>query len=156
MKKSLYISSQAQLETLIGQYFEGMTTLEQEDAIRQCLAHCPWSSQAIDDARMVMGYFAAHAEQQHNRANRATRGLRQRFIGIAASIAVILAVGSYVLWHQSQPSDVCIAYVNGKVVEDNDKVMALVANDMSKMDNAANAMTNQLSSLGEALELDNE
>lgn len=153
MKKSQYISSQAQLEALIEQYFEGTTTLEQEDAMRQCLAHCPWSSQAIDEARMVMGYFAAHAEQQHNRA---TRGLRQRFIGIAASIAVILAVGGYVLWHQSQPSDVCIAYVNGKVVEDNDKVMALVASDMSKMDNAANAMTNQLSSLGEALELDNE
>jgi hypothetical protein len=153
MKKSQYISSQAQLEALIERYFEGMTTLEQEDAMRQCLAHCPWSSQAIDDARMVMGYFAAHAEQQHNQV---TRGLRQRFIGIAASIAVILAVGGYVLWHQSQPSDVCIAYVNGMVVEDNDKVMALVANDMSKMDNAANAMTNQLSSLGEALELDNE
>jgi hypothetical protein len=153
MKKSQYISSQAQLEALIERYFEGMTTLEQEDAMRQCLAHCPWSSQAIDDARMVMGYFATHAEQQHNQV---TRGLRQRFIGIAASIAVILAVGGYVLWHQSQPSDVCIAYVNGMVVEDNDKVMALVANDMSKMDNAANAMTNQLSSLGEALELDNE
>jgi hypothetical protein len=153
MKKSQYISSQAQLEALIERYFEGMTTLEQEDAMRQCLAHCPWSSQAIDDARMVMGYFAAHAEQQHNQV---TRGMRQRFIGIAASIAVILAVGGYVLWHQSQPSDVCIAYVNGNVVEDNDKVMALVANDMSKMDNAANAMTNQLSSLGEALELDNE
>ena len=153
MKKSQYISSQAQLEALIEQYFEGMTTLEQEDAMRQCLAHCPWSSQAIDDARMVMGYFATHAEQQHNQV---THGMRQRFIGIAASIAVILAVGGYVLWHQSQPSDVCIAYVNGNVVEDNDKVMALVANDMSKMDNAANAMTNQLSSLGEALELDNE
>ncbi len=153
MKKSQYISSQAQLEALIEQYFEGMATLEQEDAMRQSLAHCPWSSEAIDEARMVMGYFAAHAEQQHNRAN---RGLRQRFIGIAASIAVILAVGGYVLWHQSQPSDVCIAYVNGKVVEDNDKVMALVASDMSKMDNATNAMTNQLSSLGEALELDNE
>lgn len=153
MKKSQYISSQAQLEALIERYFEGMTTLEQENAMRQCLAHCPWSSQAIDDARMVMGYFTAHAEQQHSQV---TRGMRQRFIGIAASIAVILAVGSYVLWHQSQPSDVCIAYVNGMVVEDNDKVMALVANDMSKMDNAANAMTNQLSSLGEALELDNE
>ncbi len=153
MKKSQYISSQAQLEALIERYFEGMTTLEQEDAMRQCLAHCPWSSQAIDDARMVMGYFAAHAEQQRNQV---TPGLRQRFIGIAASIAVILAVGGYFLWHQSQPSDVCIAYVNGMVVEDNDKVMALVANDMSKMDNAVNAMTNQLSSLGEALELDNE
>ena len=153
MKKSQYISSQAQLEALIERYFEGMTTLEQEDAMRQCLAHCPWSSQVIDDARMVMGYFAAHAEQQHNRV---IRGTRQRFIGIAASIAVILAVGGYVLWHQSQPSDVCIAYVNGNVVEDNDKVMALVANDMSKMDDATDALTNQLSSLGEALELDNE
>ena len=50
----------------------------------------------------------------------------------------------------------CIAYVNGQVVQDNEKVMALVADDLSKMDNAANAMTDQLSSLGEALELDNE
>jgi predicted protein tyrosine phosphatase len=152
MKKSQYISSQAELEALIERYFEGMTSLEQEDAMRRCLAHCPWSSEAIDDARMVMGYFATHSRRQQRRAD---RGLRQRIIGIAATIAVILAVGGYALWHQ-QPSDVCIAYVNGKVVEDNDQVMALVANDMSKMDNAANAMTNQLSSLGEALELDNE
>ena len=82
--------------------------------------------------------------------------MRQGIIGIAASIAVILAVGGFVLWHQSQPDDMCIAYVNGTVVNDNDKVMALVANDMCKMDDATDAMTNQLSSLGEALELDNE
>ena len=153
MKKSQYISSQAELEALIERYFEGMTSLEQEDAMRQCLAHCPWSSEAIDDARMVMGYFAAHSKQHHRSVS---SGMRQGIIGIAASIAVILAVGGYVLWHQSQPGDMCIAYVNGTVVKDNDKVMALVANDMSKMDDATDAMTNQLSSLGEALELDNE
>ena len=153
MKKSQYISSQAELEALIERYFEGMTSLEQEDAMRQCLAHCPWSSEAIDDARMVMGYFAAHSKQ-HRRS--VSSSMRQGIIGIAASIAVILAVGGYVLWHQSQPGDMCIAYVNGTVVNDNDKVMALVANDMSKMDDATDAMTNQLSSLGEALELDNE
>lgn len=153
MKKSQYISSQAELEALIERYFEGMTSLEQEDAMRQCLADRPWSSEAIDDARMVMGYFAAHSKQ-HRRS--VSSGMRQGIIGIAASIAVILAVGGYVLWHQSQPDDMCIAYVNGTVVNDNDKVMALVANDMSKMDDATDAMTNQLSSLGEALELDNE
>ena len=153
MKNSQYISSQAELEALIERYFEGITSLEQEDAMRQCLAHCPWSSEAIDDARMVMGYFAAHSKQ-HRRS--VSSGMRQGIIGIAASIAVILAVGGYVLWHQSQPGDMCIAYVNGTVVKDNDKVMALVANDMSKMDDATDAMTNQLSSLGEALELDNE
>lgn len=153
MKKSQYISSQAELEALIERYFEGMTSLEQEDAMRQCLAHCPWSSEAIDDARIVMGYFAAHSKQ-HRRS--VSSGMRQGIIGIAASIAVILAVGGYVLWHQSQPDDMCIAYVNGTVVNDNDKVMALVANDMSKMDDATDVLTNQLSSLGEALELDNE
>ncbi len=153
MKKSQYISSQAELEALIERYFEGLTTLEQEDAMKQCLAHCPWNSEAIDDARMVMGYFAAQSAQQRRSVS---RSMRQGFIGIAASIAVILAVGGYIIWHQSQPDDMCIAYVNGTVVNDNDKVMALVANDMSKMDDATDAMTNQLSSLGEALELDNE
>lgn len=153
MKDLLHIINQQELEQLIERYFDGMTTIEEEDMMRQVLAQCPWKSEVIDDARVVMGYFAAHSEQQQRQA---TRGMRQRIIGIAASIAIILAVGAFALWRQQQPSDVCIAYVNGQIVQDNDKVMALVANDLSKMDNAANAMTNQLSSLGEALELDNE
>ena len=153
MKKSQYISTQAELEALIERYFEGMTSLEQEDAMKQCLAHCPWSSEAIDDARMVMGYFAAHSKQ-HRRS--VSSGMRQGIIGIAASIAVILAVGGYVLWHQSQPGDVCIAYVNGHVVNGDDQVMAMVTADLDKLNDATDAMTNQLSSLGEALELDNE
>lgn len=153
MKKSQYIGSQAELEALIERYFEGLTSLEQEDALRQCLARCPWSSEAIDDARMVMGYFVAQSAQQRRNVS---RGMRQGFIGIAASIAVILAVGGYILWHQSQPNDVCIAYVNGHVVNGDDQVMAMVTADLDRLNDATDAMTNQLSSLGEALELDNE
>ena len=153
MKDLLHITNQQELEQLIERYFDGMTTIEEEDMMRQVLAQCPWKSEVIDDARVVMGYFAAHSEQQQRQA---THGMRQRIIGIAASIAIILAVGGYVLWHQQQQDEVCIAYVNGMVVDDNDKVMALVANDLSKIDDAANAMTHQLSSLTEALEIDNE
>lgn len=148
-----HISNQAELEQLIDRYFDGETSIQEEQMLREALADCPWSSEAIDEARFTMGYFVAH-RQEAQRASK--RNYRRQLIGIAASIAIILAVGGYALWHQQQPSDVCIAYVNGNVVEDNNKVMALIANDMSKMDNAANAMTNQLSSLGEALELDNE
>lgn len=148
-----HISNQAELEQLINRYFDGETSIQEEKMLRETLADCPWSSEAIDEARFTMGYFVAH---RHEAQRVSKRNYRRQLIGIAASIAVILAAGGYALWHQQQPNDVCIAYVNGKVVEDNDKVMALVANDMSKMDNAANAMTNQLSSLGEALELDNE
>ncbi len=153
MNKNFNIRSQAELEQLIERYFDGETTVQEEQLLRETLADCPWSSEAIDEARFTMGYFAAHCQEK---ARTARKSHRRQLIGIAASIAIILAAGGYALWHQQQSNNVCIAYVNGKVVEDNDKVMALIANDMSKMDNAANAMTHQLSSLGEALELDNE
>lgn len=153
MNKNHHISDQAELEQLINRYFDGETSVQEEQMLREALADCPWSSDIIDEALFTMGYFSAHSHQQQRKVK---NNYRRQLIGIAASIAIILAVGGYALWHQQQPSDECIAYVNGKIVEDNDKVMALIANDMSKMDNAANAMTNQLSSLGEALELDNE
>ena len=103
--------------------------------------------------KLVMGYFAAQRYQQRQAAS---TGKRLRITGIAATVAIILAVGGYALWHQQRPDDVCIAYVNGHVVQGDDQVMAMVADDLDRIDNAANAMTDQLSSLGEALELDNE
>ena len=148
------ISSQQELEQLIERYFDGMTTVEEEAALRHELAHCPWSSEDIDDARVVMGYFVTHCKQQQRQ--HAMGSTRQRIIGIAASIAIILAVGGYTLWHQQQSRDICVAYVDGQVVQNDDQVMAMIADDLDKIDNAANAMTDQLSSLGEALELDNE
>ena len=152
MNTNHHITNQAELEQLIERYFDGETSVQEEQMLRAALADCPWSSETIDEARFTMGYFAAHSrETQRTKKSNS----RRQPIGIAASIAIILAVGVYA-WHHHQPGDVCIAYVNGQVVQDNDKVMALVADDMSKMDNASNAMTDQLSSLGEALELDNE
>lgn len=148
------ISSQQELEQLIERYFDGMTTVEEEAALRHELVHCPWSSEDIDDARVVMGYFVTHCKQQQRQ--HAMVSMRQRIIGIAASIAIILAVGGYTLWHQQQSRDICVAYVNDQVVQSNDQVMAMIADDLDRIDNAANAMTDQLSSLGEALELDNE
>ena len=152
MNTNHHITNQAELEQLIERYFDGETSVQEELMLRAALADCPWSSETIDEARFTMGYFAAHSHEGQRKAKKTNR---RQLIGIAASIAIILAVGVYA-WHHQQPDDVCIAYVNGQVVQDNDKVMALVADDMSKMDNASNAMTDQLSSLGEALELDNE
>lgn len=152
MNTNHHITDQAELEQLIERYFDGETSIQEEQMLRVALADCPWNSETIDEARFTMGYFAAHSrETQRTKKSNS----RRQLIGIAASIAIILAVGVYA-WHHQQPGDVCIAYVNGQVVQDNDKVMALVADDMSKMDNVSNAMTDQLSSLGEALELDNE
>ncbi len=153
MNKNHHINNQAELEQLIERYFDGETSVQEEQMLHEALADCPWSSEAIDEARFTMGYFAAHSQESERVAKKSNR---RKFIGIAASIAIVLAAGGYALWHQQQSTGVCIAYVNGMVVQDDEKVMTLIANDLSLMDNAADAMTDQLSSLGAALELDNE
>lgn len=154
MNTNHHINNQAELEQLISRYFDGETTVQEEQALRQCLADCPWSSEAIDEARFTMGYFAAHSRQQGRKSRWLTS---DRIIGIAASIAVILAVGGYVIWHQQpQTADMCIAYVNGKTIDSSEEVMSLIENDLNTIGEASQGMEAQLSSLGEALEIDNE
>ncbi len=148
-----HITSRQELEQLIERYFDGLTTVEEETALRACLARCPWHSESIEDAQVVMGYFAALSKDQRHSAARTTR---QRIAGIAASIVILLSVAVFALWHQWQPMDECVAYVNGQAISNDREVMALVENDLSSIGNASQGMTAQLSSVGEALELDNE
>ena len=153
MNKNHHISNQAELEQLINRYFDGETSVQEEQMLRETLADCPWSSEVIDEARFTIGYFVAHrkAGQQTSK-----KSYRRQVIGIAASIAIILAIGIPAMYHSwFAPQPQCIAYVNGKVIYNDDVVMALIASDLSKMEDASNSMAAQLQSLGEALELDN-
>lgn len=153
MNNNHHITDQAELEQLINRYFDGETTVHEEKSLRETLAHCPWNSELINEARFTLGYFVAHNNQQRQAALRTTR---QRVIGIAASIAIILAVGGVALWHhQSSNNNLCIAYVNGETINNDEDVMALIQNDLNMIGDASQGMTAQLSSLGEALEIDN-
>ena len=129
-----HITSRQELEQLIERYFDGLTTVEEEAALRACLARCPWHSESIEDAQVVMGYFAALCKYQRHSAARTTR---QRIAGIAASIVVVLSVAVFALWHQWQPMDECVAYVNGQAISNDREVMALVENDLSSIGNAS-------------------
>ena len=166
-----HITDQAELEQLINRYFDGETSVKEEQTLREALADCPWSSEAIDEARFTMGYFVAHSQEAQRASN---RNYRRQLIGIAASIAIILAVGLPAIYHNwFAPQPQCIAYVNGKIIANNQKaVMSLIAqdldnidiatreldnmiaSDMNDMGDAASYMTDELSSLGEAIELD--
>ena len=166
-----HITDQAALEQLINRYFYGETTVQEEQELRQCLADCPWSSELIDEARFTLGYFAAHRKCQQSIAK---KSYQRQIIGIAASIAIILGIGITVFSRQwLTPQSECIAYVNGKVIADNQKaIMSLIAQDlndmdmatreidnaiaedMSNMNDASRYMTDELSNLGEAIELD--
>lgn len=146
-----HISNQAELEQLINRYFDGDTSIHEEQELRQCLADCPWSSELIDEARFTIGYFVTHGKEQ-----RATKkSHRRQIIGIAASIAIVMGIGGTIFWQQNHVDNMCIAYVNGQTINDDDAVMAIVKKDMNNMAGASQIMIDQLSSLGEAIELDN-
>ena len=154
MNKNQHISNQAELEQLIERYFDGETSVQEEQMLRETLADCPWSSEAINEARFTMGFFAAHCQEKERIARKTHR---RQLIGIAATIAIILAIGIPAMYHSLfAPHNECIAYVDGKIIDNDDVVMALIESDLSKMEDASNSMAAQLQSLGEALELDNE
>lgn len=152
MKQSQKIKTKAQLEELIDRYFEGQTSQQEEQLLRENLADCPWESEAIDEARFTLGYFTAHKQQ--SRQQRTTFSNRYRYMAIAASIAVLLTIGVGLLWQSRQPEDVCIAYVNGQTISDKDKVLTLMQSDLNDMGNATQGIAEQLSSLGEVIEID--
>ena len=151
MNKLKNINSQAELEQLIEHYFEGNTSLQEERVLRQTLVDCPWSSEAIDEARFTMGYFTAH---KHQRRKATTASNRYLIPGIAASIALLLTVGAGLLWHNQQPENVCVAYVNGKTIHNEQEIYNLIQNDLDEMGNAAQSPEEQLSSLGADIEFD--
>ena len=152
MNKSQKINSQVELEKLIDRYFEGETTLQEEQMLKNNLADCPWSSDTIDEARFTLGYFTMHKQQRQRVVKMSTR---RRVMGIAASITVLIAVGASALWYTQQSQGMCLAYVNGKAISNEDAVMELIAQDLNSMDAASQSMEAQLMSISEALELDN-
>lgn len=151
MNTSQHISTQVELERLIDRYFDGETTVSEEQELKSSLASCPWNSEKIDEARFTMGYFVAHDQQK--RQSFGTN--RRRFMGIAASIAIILGIGGFFLMQQQRSDDMCIAYVNGKTINDDEAVMAIVRSDLNNLADVSQVMIDQLSSLGAAIELDN-
>lgn len=146
-----HISNQAELEQLIVRYFDGETTVKEEQMLRDVLADCPWSSEAIDDARFTLGYFVAHKQQGHRPASVSNRS---RIMAIAASVAVLLTVGLGLLWQQHQANNVCVAYVNGKAIHNEQEVFKLIQSDLNDMGDATQGLAEQLSSLGDAIEFD--
>lgn len=125
------------LEHLIDLYFEGLTDTPQETQLRRLLASTELTSDKIDEARAVMGYFATSRtiEGREKRKNAQTRILpRVRLIDIAASVAIIAAFALAVInFRAADDNSRCMAYANDIVISDAAEVMGIMDNDLSAM-----------------------
>ena len=125
------------IEHLIDLYFESRTDSAEETQLRRLLASTELTSAKIDEARAVMGYFAASRaiEGREKRKNAQTRILpRVRLIDIAASVALIAAFAlALINLRPGDDSNRCLAYANDIVISDAAEVMGIMDNDLSAM-----------------------
>lgn len=146
------------LEHLIDRYFEGMTDSTQETRLRRLLASTELTSDKIDEARAVMGYFAASraVESRERRKTVQTRILpRIRLIDIAASVAIIAAFALAVInFRAADENSRCMAYANDIVISDAAEVMGIMDNDLSAMREATEDFQAEIIDQMESIDID--
>jgi len=124
-----------ELDRLIARYFDGETTLDEERKLRKMLASPDATENAADEARAVMGIFAA---QRTCKRVAAKHHKRLSLWHAAAGMAILLAAGAALLHIPGKSVDnICIAYCGGSEISDHSDVLAIMDADLSAMACAA-------------------
>ncbi len=150
------------LENLIDLYFEGRSDTAQETELRRLLASTDLTGDKIDQARAVIGYFAAsRAVEVNSRRSAAAPKTkarilpRLRLIDAAASVAIIAAFTLAITnFRTVDDSSRCMAYANEIVISDAVEVMSIMDNDLSAMREASEAFQAEIIDQMELIDID--
>ncbi len=124
------------IHQLIERYFDATADLDEERELRALLAKVNASTPLIEEARAVIGFAAV--ERNLNRKKRTGRVTAVRWMSMAASVAVALAVGTVLMLRsQDRVVDRCIAYNGLNENTDVDMVMSLMGDQLQIIDDAA-------------------
>jgi ferric-dicitrate binding protein FerR (iron transport regulator) len=116
-----------EVNKLIDKYLEGATTPEEELRLAKEVNRkdAPAEWKAIST---MLGQLALdEAEYDEEMSSRRSRNLRTHRIGwaIAASIVVVAGIGLWLNSRQDKQDYECIAYVDGKTITDEGRVLAM-------------------------------
>ena len=149
-----------QLHILIERYFNAETTIEEERRLAEELLALPPGDPEADETLAVMGYArrpATTAKPTPAKKRSGRKPLRRIIAGAAAAAALAIAA-SAVFTESGDPkptSGECIAYVNGRRIDDEKAVMNIVAAQLGEMGDVADdismQMENDFSDIREAM-----
>lgn len=127
------------INDLIDRYFDATTSLDEERELRRLLAATSVRSPKIDEARAVMGLMVVE-----RKLSRRYLKMPWRFVaGIAASVAVVLALGVGILSDGSEGhgyDNQCVAYTGASEISNAADVMSLFDDQLRMIDDAATAL----------------
>lgn len=140
-----------ELYNIIDRYFEASLTWEEEHELLNTLLPLEGSDPEIDEALAVM--LASRIPMPRVASARKPRRL---MIGIAASIAVLLAIGIPLIRQaRSSPDSGMIAYVAGVKVENPDEIMKIIDTQLNDIGESselfAQTLGNELDDIRDAL-----
>ena len=119
---------------LVEQYFDATLTDDEEKQLRLFLASDASSSPIFDEAKAVIGYIAtvkARRQKANTRKRNSIIGQIARYSAAAAIIGAII-VG---IRYNSTPSEICVAYIDGKRYTDRATVLAQMHKAMAHVSN---------------------
>ncbi|HHT52797.1 MAG: hypothetical protein PHR19_03605 [Bacteroidales bacterium] len=111
------IISLQEVEKLIERYYEGETSVAEENLLREYLSGKNVPAQ-FETEKAIFGYFESEKERQTVRL--VPRALK--WVASAAAIAVVVFIS---VWLLNQPVETSYAYVDGKKITDKNEIITL-------------------------------
>jgi len=139
-------SNQEHITRLIDRYFDGATTLPEEEELRRIASDPEACGGKLDELRAVMS-FAAVTPREKATAKRGHTYTRHILaIGSAAAAVTIIAMAGW--WISTMPGtdgkSECMAYVDGQEISDPNQVMKIVNSDLAALGEAASGLTDDV------------
>jgi hypothetical protein len=141
MKRDKY--STEEWLTLIERYYDALTTPQEEELLKKFLAAPEADAPCFDEIKATLAYFAV-SKQTHKKKRSTTRLLTR---SVAAAAAIIIAIAS--VWQTNSDQDICVAYINGRIVTDEAIVMQQMHSAMALISQTTseNSIEKQLSEM---------
>lgn len=135
------------LKILIRRYFNGETSLKEEQLLRRLLSENPYTGiEEAEEARAVISFSMVAPTESTSRAHPRQKPLKKALIWrncVAAS--VIVALMAIPITHTFNQSGECVAYVNGIKTEDIETVTAMMQTELGEMSMASGHIESDIS-----------
>ena len=150
MKRDKY--STEEWLALIERYYDALTTPQEEEQLKEFLSSPEADAPCFDEIKATLAYFAVSRNK-----HRLKRGIRRTIIRCAAAAAaIIIAIAS--VWQTNSEQDICVAYINGRIVTDEAIVMQQMHSAMALISQTTseNSIEKQMSEIFNITEIQEE
>lgn len=130
------------IHVLTERYFEGLTSLEEEAALRRMLAETRETSPDILEAKAVLGFFAM-ASAPVRRKKRIMPAV-WRVASVAAMLAIVVSLGWMLHQSPGYERSNMLAYIGGVRTTDADVIEDIIFEDLSYVREAGDVVSEDI------------